>query len=152
MNKTVTRALLGLWALALLFFAAPAWSAQQSEAKPFAEHFVVLQISDSDPFKQTLVLNVANNLLKAYGPDKVDIEIVAFGPGLRLLLAENTNGGRIASLADSGVRFAGCGNTLRNFTKQLGHEPDLNPNAVKVNAGVVRIMELTKNGYTLIKP
>ena len=55
------------------------------EDKPFAEHKVVLQISDADPTKQTLVLNVANNLMKAYGsPDKVDVEIVAFGPGLRL--------------------------------------------------------------------
>ena len=31
---------------------------QAAEDKPFAEHKVVLQISDSDPYKQTLVLNV----------------------------------------------------------------------------------------------
>ena len=48
--------------------------------KPFAEHKVVLQISDNDPFKQTLVLNVANNITKAYGIDNVDIQVVAFGP------------------------------------------------------------------------
>ncbi len=124
----------------------------QSEDKPFAEVHVVLQISDRDPFKQTLVLNVANNLLKAYGPDKVDIEVVAFGPGLRLLLADNANKGRIEALAGSGVRFSGCMNTLRNFTRQLGHEPALNPHAVKVSAGVVRIIELVKQGYILIKP
>ena len=47
------------------------------EDKPFAEERIVLQISDSDPFKQTLVLNVANNLIKHYGQDKVDVEIVA---------------------------------------------------------------------------
>lgn len=50
--------------------------------KPFAEEKIVLQISDADPSKQTLVLNVANNLIKHYGQDKVDVEIVAFGPRL----------------------------------------------------------------------
>ena len=37
------------------------------EDRPFVEHKIVLQISDMDPFKQTLVLNVAGNILKAYG-------------------------------------------------------------------------------------
>ena len=73
--------------------------------KPFAEQKVVLQISDADPTKQTLVLNVANNLIKHYGPDKVDVEIVAFGPGLRLMFDDNHNKGRISGLTDNGVRF-----------------------------------------------
>ncbi len=121
--------------------------------KPFAEKRVVLQISDRDPFKQTLVLNVANNLLKHYGPDKVDIEIVAFGPGLRLLFADNANAGRIKNLIDNGgVRFSACGNTIRNMSKKLGHPPKLNPVAVRVSAGVVRIIDLVGQGYILIKP
>ena len=41
------------------------------EDKPFAEEKIVLQISDPNPFKQTLVLNVASNLIKHYGPDKL---------------------------------------------------------------------------------
>ncbi len=120
--------------------------------KPFAEKKIVLQISDPNPFKQTLVLNVANNLIKHYGPDKVEIEIVAFGPGLRLLFADNTNVGRIDGLASNGVRFAACSNTINNMSKKLGHPPALNPHSVKVAAGVVRILELTDDGYTLIKP
>ena len=48
--------------------------------KPFAEHFLVLQLSDSDPKKGRLVLSVASNLLKGYGPDKIAVEVVAFGP------------------------------------------------------------------------
>lgn len=135
-----------------LLLARPAIAADPEDAKPFADEHIILQISDNDPSKQTLVLNVANNLLKAYGPDKVDIEIVAFGPGLRLLFAENVNTGRIASLSDSGVRFAGCMNTFAKVTELLGHEPELNPHTLRVSAGVVRILELTKAGYTLIKP
>ena len=122
------------------------------EDKPFAEERIVLQISDSDPFKQTLVLNVANNLIKHYGQDKVDVEIVAFGPGLRLMFKENVNSGRIQGLTDSGVKFSACKNTIAGMTKKLGHAPELNSNAVPVSAGVVRIIELENQGFKLIKP
>ncbi|MEZ5542891.1 MAG: hypothetical protein R3F42_12740 [Pseudomonadota bacterium] len=135
--------------MACACIAAPALAADE---KPFAEHKVVLQISDDDPSKQTLILNVAGNLLKAYGTDKVDIEIVAFGPGVRLMFAENVNKDRIGGLSADGVRFAACSNTLAKMTGALGYEPALNPDAVKVKAGVVRILELTEQGYTLVKP
>lgn len=126
--------------------------AAESSSKPFAEKHVVLQISDEDPFKQTLVLNVASNLIKHYGPDKVDIEIVAFGPGLRLLFADNANRGRIGDLSQQGVRFAACENTIANMSRILGEEPALNDKAVRVSAGVVRILDLEAEGYTLIRP
>ena len=138
--------------MALLMFVVCPSPADAADEKPFAEQRVVLQISDDDPDKQTLVLNVASNLIKYYGPDKVDVEIVAFGPGLRLLFADNVNTGRISGLAGSGVRFAACNNTIAKMTGALGHEPALNPQATRVAAGVGRILELTAQGYQLIKP
>jgi len=122
------------------------------ESKPFAEERIVLQISDPNPFKQTLVLNVASNLIKHYGQDKVDVEIVAFGPGLRLMFKDNVNTGRIKGLSTSGVTFSACKNTIAGMTKKLGHAPELNSNAVPVSAGVVRIIDLQNKGYKLIKP
>jgi intracellular sulfur oxidation DsrE/DsrF family protein len=135
--------------MAIILFATPASAA---EDKPFAEHKVVLQISDNDPTKQTLVLNVANNMLKHYGSDKVDVEIVAFGPGVRLMFDDNVNKGRISGLNSNGVRFYACGNTLKKMTKALGREPVLNPHAKHGGGGIVRILELTDQGYTLVKP
>jgi intracellular sulfur oxidation DsrE/DsrF family protein len=142
------------WALAVLLSIAliPVFAAEPA-SKPFAENKVVLQISDDDAFKQTLVLNVASNLISHYGPDRIDVEIVAFGPGLRLLFAENSNAERIGGLAEnSGVRFSACENTTRKVTQALGHKPEFNPNTKHVSAGVVRIIDLVKQGYTLIKP
>ena len=141
----------------LTFFVLQLWGVyalaeEAEEDKPFADKHVVLQISDEDPGKQTLVLNVANNLLKFYGPDRIDLEVVAFGPGLRLLLAENENSTRIESLVGEGVRFSACENTIKAFTKAMGKEPQLNPHAVRVSAGVVRIIDLSEQGYVLIKP
>ena len=123
-----------------------------AQAGDFAEQSIVLQISDPNPFKQTLVLNVANNLIKHYGQDKVNVEIVAFGPGLRLLFAENANKGRIKSLSSSGVKFSACKNTIKAMGKKLGHAPALNPKAVTVGAGVVQIIDLMAKGYKLVKP
>src|SRR3977135_1402907 len=73
--------------------------------KPFAEHRIVLQLSDNDPKKQGLVISVAYNLLKFYDPDKVAIEVVTFGPGIDLLRPENTNRKLVESLVAHGVRF-----------------------------------------------
>jgi intracellular sulfur oxidation DsrE/DsrF family protein len=143
-------------AAVLLWFAALGFcsgaNAEVVSNKPFAVAKVVLQLSNGSPAKETLVLNVAHNLLGHYGQDRVDIEIVAFGPGLRLLFADNVNKGRIAALAGAGVRFSACSNTMAAMTKILGHRPKLNPHAKVVGGGVVRIIELEKAGYTLIKP
>ena len=120
--------------------------------KPFAEEKIVLQISDPNPVKQTQALNVASNLIKHYGQDKVDVEIVAFGPGLRLLFKDNPNSSRINSLSSNGVKFAACKNTIAGIIKKLGHAPELHRNATPVAAGVVRLIELQNKGFKLIKP
>jgi len=151
MSKSLTRPawLLALWFCCLPLFAAP----DADQAKPFAEKKLVLQLSDADAEKQTMVLNVVSNLLNFYGPDRIDIEVVTFGPGVRLLFADNENTERIDRLAkDSGIRFSICDNTLASIKRQTGHEPALNPHAGHVEAGVVRIMDLVSQGYTLIRP
>lgn len=150
MNTRLRLYLVCGWVALLAAILAPATWAQ--EEKPFADQKFVLQISDMDPDKQTLVLNVAGNIIKAYGQDRAEVEIVAFGPGLRLLFAENSNADRIQGLTESGVRFAACNNTLTNMTNTLGSEPKLNPNAKVVPGGIVRIKELADQGYLLVKP
>jgi intracellular sulfur oxidation DsrE/DsrF family protein len=147
------RRLLGLGAslMALLALAMPQVVLAQEE-KPFAEHKFVLQISDMDPSKQTLVLNVANNILKAYGADQVDIEIVAFSAGLRLLFEGNSNEERIDGLVQNGVRFFACQNTINNMSNTLGRPVKINKHASSGKGGIVRIKELVDQGYMLAKP
>jgi intracellular sulfur oxidation DsrE/DsrF family protein len=142
---------LGALLVVLGAFVAPQEVLAQTE-KPFAEHKFVLQISDMDPSKQTLVLNVAGNILKAYGQDLADVEIVAFGPGLRLLFEDNSNSSRIDGLVDSGVRFFACENTINNMSKTLGKPVKINSHASSGKGGIVRIKELVDQGYLLVKP
>lgn len=141
--------------LAMLAFAAtPLVSAQQVplQDKPFAEHRIVLQLSDGDAKKQVLVLSVANNLLKAYDPDKVAIEIVAFGPGIDLLLADSERRRQVESLIAQGVRFDICLNTVDTIERETGKRPEFIPAAIPVQVGGGQILFLAENGYTLVRP
>ena len=120
--------------------------------KPFAEHRVVLQLSDDDTRKQGLVISVAYNLLKFYDPDKVAIEVVAFGPGINLLLPDNPNRKRVESLVAQGVRFDVCLNTVDTIERDTGKRPEYIAAATPVQVGVGQILSLTENGYTLVRP
>jgi uncharacterized protein len=120
--------------------------------KPFAEHRIALQLSDNDPRKQGLVISVAYNLLKAYDPDKVAIEVVTFGPGIDLLRPDNANRKLVESLAAQGVRFDVCLNTVDTIERETGKRPDIIAVATPVQVGVGQILSLTENGYTLVRP
>jgi intracellular sulfur oxidation DsrE/DsrF family protein len=120
--------------------------------KPFADHHLALQLSDNDPKKQALTLSVANNLLKYYGPDRIAIEVVTFGPGIDLVRAGSPQRAEVDSLISQGVQFDVCMNTVDTIERETGRQVELNPRAVKVVAGVAQILALTEKGFTLVRP
>ena len=122
------------------------------EISAFAEHRLALQLSEREPHRQDLVLSVANNVLKAYGPDKVAIEVVAFGPGIDLARADSPRRAAVDSLVSQGVRFDVCLNTVETISRETGQRPALNPHAIPVEAGVVQLMTLAEAGYILVRP
>jgi hypothetical protein len=156
MNRGISiwKSLRVLVGVALLAAALPYGRAQQVplQDKPFAEHKIVLQLSDNDVRKQNLVISVANNLLKFYDPDKVAIEVVAFGPGIELLRSESPARKQIESLIAQGVRFDVCLNTVDTIERETGRRPEVMPGATPVQVGVGQILFLTENGYTLVRP
>ncbi len=144
-------------ALALLLFAFGAYADNDelpvNDEKPFAEEFIILQLSEREPAKQDAVLSVANNLIKHYGsPDVVDIEIIAFGPGMDLLIAGNPREQRISSLVEYGVRFIGCMNTVDTIERTTGERPRLNEHTIPVQTGVAHVVERVRQGYVLVTP
>ena len=154
-RRSLVRAFANATMIAIaLAIAAPAARAEPAPLpdKPFAEHRVVLQLSDNDPKKQSLVISVAYNLLKLYDPDKVAIEVVAFGPGIDLLFPDNSNRKLIESLVAQGVKFDICLNTVDTIERETGKRPQYIPAATPVQVGVGQILSLTENGYTLVKP
>lgn len=117
-----------------------------------ADHKVVIQVSSKDALTQKIALNVASNVQKHYGIDNVDIEIVAFGPGLSILTKKSKQASRVTSLSQSDITFSACANTIKKVTKKKGKAPKLAEGVSIVPAGAVRIMELQEQGYSYIKP
>ncbi len=137
----------GLWA------AAAAEEPTLSGDKPFAEASVVLQLADADAETQGRTLSVANNLIKHYGgPDFVDIEIVAYGPGISLLYPDNAANERVMSLVANGVRFIACLNTLETIARQTGNRPAVIAEAIPVQTGVAHMIERAEQGFAVIRP
>lgn len=110
---------------------------------------VVLQVSDNDPAKWNLALNNARNIQQDLGRDKVEVEIVAYGPGLNMLKSESPVAPRLAQALDGNVQLLACENTMRNtkVTKE-----DLYGGIGFVPAGVVHIMKRQKEGWAYIRP
>ncbi len=150
-NKTALKL---IWLFVGITVSMPTFAAPKDSPLPetFADNKVVLQLSDRDPFKQTLVLNVAGNLLKHYAGKEVDMEIVTFGPGVRMMMEGNVNKQRIQTLMDAGVRFSVCGNTVTNMAKKLGYTPEINKGALRVKAGAARLLQLNIAGWKHLKP
>ena len=124
-----------------------------TDDKPFAEAHIVLQLGDGDAETQARVLNVANNLIKHYGgPDFVDIEIVAYGPGISLLYPDNENAERVSSLLVNEIKFVGCMNTVDTITRKTGKKPDLIPATIAVKTGVAHLVERAGQGWVVIRP
>ena len=72
--------------LALIFIAAAQAQTPQPAA---AKSRVVMQMSDGDAGKWNLALNNAKNLQADLGAANVEIEIVAYGPGIGMLKSDS---------------------------------------------------------------
>ena len=113
---------------------------------------LVIQVSTADPLTQKIALNNAVNVQKALGIDNVDVEIVAYGPGLSLLTKRSSQAKRVTSLAMQDITFSACANTMAKVEKKQGRKPVLLEGVKVVDAGVLRIMELQQQGYAYIRP
>jgi intracellular sulfur oxidation DsrE/DsrF family protein len=120
-------------------------------------HHVVIQVTENDPATMNLALNNAVNVAQHYSEfgDEVEIEIVAYGPGLHMFRDDTSPvKARLKSMAESlaGVTFTACGNTMTTQEKAEGKPVPIVPQARVVKTGVARIMELQEKGWTYVRP
>jgi len=109
----------------------------------------VMQVSDGDAAKWSLALNNARNLQADLGQANVDIEIVAYGPGISMLKADSVVGTRVDEALGAGVKVVACENTMRG---QKLTKPDMLGGVGYVSAGVVEIMQRQQQGWAYIRP
>lgn len=148
-----------------LFLVVPLAGAQNSKPVPGLSagnatkkaHRLVLQVNTNEPATMNLALNNAVNVEQYYKTqgEKVEIEVVAFGPGLHML-REDTSPvkDRIMAIAEKmpSISFKACGNTQENMGKAENKTIPLVAHATVVKSGVVRVMELQEQGWTYVRP
>lgn len=136
---------------------APA-GAQAQDAKA---HRIAIQVDQNDPAVMNLALNNAQNVIEYYRDrhEDVDIEIVAYGPGLNMLRADTSPvKDRIAQIASaeatfpSKIVFSACNNTKQAMEKREGHPVTIVSQARIVPSGVVRLMQLQEQGWSYVRP
>ena len=134
-------------------------AAQSKPSKPpaGAQQKVAIQVNQNDKAVMDLALNNAKNIadyFKAKG-ETVAIELVAYGPGLHMLRSDTSpvkDRISVMSLENPNMTFAACGNTQVNQAKAENKPVTLIGEAKVTPSGVVRLMELQKQGFAYIRP
>ena len=120
-------------------------------------HHIAFHVDQNDPQVMNMTLNNVQNVRKYYDSigEKVTIEVVAYGPGLNMLVeAKSPVKQRIAamSLEISDLQFSACGNTHSKMKKKSGKDVKLISEAVMVQSGVVQLVTLQEQGYAYVRP
>lgn len=148
MNRFIKAVLVSAALAATSVFAADAPPAVASA--PAAKSLrAVVQVSDNDVARWNLALNNVRNVQKDVGADKVDIELVVYGPGLGMLKDDSVVANRVQEAVAAGVRVLACRNTMQ---AQHVTEEDLVPGIGFVQAGVVEIIRKQAEGYGYLRP
>jgi len=123
--------------------------AGDAHAQVATRNKIVFQVSDAEPAKWNLTLNNIRNVQTDLGAKNVEIEIVAYGPGLGMLKADSVAGNRVAEALAAGVSVVACENTMKN---QKITRDDMLPKIGYVEAGVVQLMKRQQQGWAYIRP
>ncbi len=149
MRQAIVSVLIGAAAL----LAPLAANAQHEPAgAPHSSHErykVVIQVSDADPTKWNLALNNARNIQQDLGNGNVEIEIVAYGPGLAMLKSDSRVADRLGEALDNSIALLACENTMRNAKVT---KAEMYSGIGYVGAGVVHIMKREREGWQYIRP
>ncbi len=120
-------------------------------------HKVAFHVDENDAKRMNLVLNNAENMTKYYRDkgEEVQIEIVAYGPGLHMLRDDTSPvKARVVTFAATyeNVAFRSCSVTYGKMAKKEGKEPPLLDIAEPVPSGVVHLVERQEQGWAYIRP
>ncbi|MFW0884449.1 hypothetical protein ACMCNP_05290 [Candidatus Acidulodesulfobacterium sp. H_13] len=114
---------------------------------------MVVEVDSANPKVWRQTINNVRNVMATFGdnPFKYSIEIVVFGPGLKLFMKkfDKKNEPILQSLAVYGLMLRACHNTMLHFHATT---ESLFPFVKVVPAGVVEIVRRETQGYSFLKP
>ena len=144
MTALSRRSFASLAATGLLVAASPFARAQA----PTAKNRALFQVTDNDPARWTMILNNMQNLRDGVGGEGVEIELVAYGPGVNMLKVDSSVKERTAAALKGGIRVNACQNTMANMKLTPA---DMQPDIGYVPSGVVEVMRKQQQGWAYIR-
>jgi len=139
------RSFLVLGGAGLLAGLLPSLAAAQTAAP---RNRALFQVTDNDPARWNMILNNMQNLREGVAGEPVEIELVAYGPGINMLKGESAVRQRIAEALKSGVRVNACQNTMSGMKLTPA---DMLPEIGYVPSGVVEVMRKQQQGWAYIR-
>lgn len=112
---------------------------------------VLLQVSEDSVDRLNLALNNAKNLVEAFGPENVDIEIVFFGGGVQTLkyYSPFPIADKVKRATTEGVRIVVCEKAMRAARLKPS---DMLQQVRYVPSGVAELVEKQTLGWSYIRP
>jgi uncharacterized protein len=121
-------------------------SATFAQAAP--GHKMVMQLASNDTMVWKGLMNNLRNLKEGWG-DSLQLEVVAHGPGIELLMQQKTNQlENIRKMKAKGIIFYACENTMKE--KKIPVEAII-PEANFVRMGIGHIVVRQEQGWSYIK-
>ena len=122
--------------------------AQESKTPP-VKHKIVFELNAPAPSGWDQLFNNVKNVQQIFAADGVQVEIVFFGKGLRMLLKGNDEfAARLKEASEKGVILAACQNTMRAMKIK---SEDLFPFSTEVDSGVAELVRKQEAGFSYIK-
>ncbi|WP_162142969.1 DsrE family protein [Thermithiobacillus tepidarius DSM 3134] len=147
MKNMMARVALVLW-VALMSFSLQA-QAQDSAPAQSPENFkLLLEVNSASQESWHGAISTARQVMTTIGMDKAQIEVVAWGPGIKMLLKNSPVAENIQSLSMYGIKFLACNNTMKAMKIQ---PTDLAEGVTIIPAAVVHIVQRDHEGWTQIK-
>jgi len=110
---------------------------------------LLIQISDENPKVWGLALSNARNVRNDLGPDKVQLEIIVYGPAIRMLQFESDWRDRVTQVIDEGIRVIACENTMASM--KLTRD-DMLGGVDFVKTGLAHVMRRQLEGWAYARP
>jgi hypothetical protein len=120
----------------------PAATIRKKTPPPKAKERVVIQVSDSDSKRWNLALTTAKTLQSEYGEDKIDVAIIAMGPGVNMAKDDADVANRVQAAIARKIFVIACGSSM----KALNLSEDGLP------SGAAELVKRQRDGWVYLRP
>lgn len=110
---------------------------------------LVIQLADGDPVKWRLAIEQAQALRRQVNDPAFDVVVVAYGPGLGMLVRDSSVRQGIGESLAGGVRYLACGNTMAR--ENVSSDRLIEGVAIAKPGALFEIARLEHAGYGYIR-